>query len=153
MWHEARKHERKLRGMMVDYKKRAERRREYYEKIVSNGPHCGVGAPLEGEALATLARSGLENMPQPGPGFLKRMDSRFPGVVVGKNQRGPLGCGMPRCSVRAQYRAGVSRKEEGLRDTQSRPGRRPTSSRMLSSCCVGSAQKSSALLEVWLGTP
>lgn len=36
MWHEARKHERKLRGMMVDYKKRAERRREYYEKIVSN---------------------------------------------------------------------------------------------------------------------
>ncbi|KAK2496089.1 hypothetical protein MC885_004853, partial [Smutsia gigantea] len=33
MWHEARKHERKLRGMMVDYKKRAERRREYYEKI------------------------------------------------------------------------------------------------------------------------
>ncbi|CAJ0955843.1 unnamed protein product [Ranitomeya imitator] len=34
MWHEARKHERKLRGMMVDYKKRAERRREYYEKIV-----------------------------------------------------------------------------------------------------------------------
>lgn len=35
MWHEARKHERKLRGMMVDYKKRAERRREYYEKIVS----------------------------------------------------------------------------------------------------------------------
>ncbi|XP_077866126.1 CLK4-associating serine/arginine rich protein-like isoform X2 [Saccoglossus kowalevskii] len=33
MWHEARKQERKLRGMMVDYKKRAERRREYYEKI------------------------------------------------------------------------------------------------------------------------
>ncbi|XP_028652110.1 CLK4-associating serine/arginine rich protein isoform X1 [Erpetoichthys calabaricus] len=33
MWHEARKHERKLRGMMVDYKRRAERRREYYEKI------------------------------------------------------------------------------------------------------------------------
>ncbi|MGH0169411.1 UNVERIFIED_CONTAM: hypothetical protein FKN15_073500 [Acipenser sinensis] len=33
MWHEARKHERKLRGMMVDYKRRAERRRELYEKI------------------------------------------------------------------------------------------------------------------------
>ncbi|XP_070577544.1 CLK4-associating serine/arginine rich protein-like [Ptychodera flava] len=33
MWHEARKQERKLRGMMVDYKRRAERRREYYEKI------------------------------------------------------------------------------------------------------------------------
>lgn len=35
MWQEARKHERKLRGMMVDYKRRGERRREYYEKIVS----------------------------------------------------------------------------------------------------------------------
>lgn len=36
MWQEARKHERKLRGMMVDYKRRGERRREYYEKIVRN---------------------------------------------------------------------------------------------------------------------
>ena len=35
MWHEARKQERKIRGIMVDYKKRAERRREFYEKIVS----------------------------------------------------------------------------------------------------------------------
>lgn len=33
MWHEARKQEKKIRGLMVDYKKRAERRREYYEKI------------------------------------------------------------------------------------------------------------------------
>lgn len=35
MWHEARKQEKKIRGLMVDYKKRAERRREFYEKIVS----------------------------------------------------------------------------------------------------------------------
>lgn len=35
MWHEARRQERKIRGLMVDYKRRAERRREYYEKIVS----------------------------------------------------------------------------------------------------------------------
>lgn len=35
MWAEARKQERKIRGIMVDHKKRAERRREYYEKIVS----------------------------------------------------------------------------------------------------------------------
>lgn len=40
MWQEARKHERKLRGMMVDYKRRGERRREYYEKIVSHPAHC-----------------------------------------------------------------------------------------------------------------
>lgn len=33
MWHEARRQERKIRGMLVDYRKRAERRRDYYEKI------------------------------------------------------------------------------------------------------------------------
>ncbi|XP_061172949.1 CLK4-associating serine/arginine rich protein-like [Saccostrea echinata] len=33
MWHEARKQEKKIRGLMVDYKKRADRRREFYEKI------------------------------------------------------------------------------------------------------------------------
>jgi Alternative splicing regulator. len=33
MWHEARKQEKKIRGLMVDYKRRAERRRDYYEKI------------------------------------------------------------------------------------------------------------------------
>ena len=36
MWHEARKQERKIRGLMVDFKKRADRRREFYEKIVSS---------------------------------------------------------------------------------------------------------------------
>ena len=35
MWHVARRHEKSLRVMMVDHKKRAERRRDYYEKIVS----------------------------------------------------------------------------------------------------------------------
>ncbi len=40
MWHEARKQEKKIRGMMVDYKKRAERRRGYYEKIVSKPMVC-----------------------------------------------------------------------------------------------------------------
>lgn len=33
MWHEARRNERKIKGMMVDYKKRAERRKDFYEKI------------------------------------------------------------------------------------------------------------------------
>ncbi|KZS13086.1 Uncharacterized protein APZ42_021810 [Daphnia magna] len=32
MWHEARKQERLLKSMMVDHRRRAERRREYYEK-------------------------------------------------------------------------------------------------------------------------
>src|SRR5699024_1734896 len=33
IWHEARKHEKKIRGIMVDHRRRAERRREFYESI------------------------------------------------------------------------------------------------------------------------
>ncbi|KAI0985395.1 hypothetical protein GJ496_012067, partial [Pomphorhynchus laevis] len=33
MWHEARKQEKKIRGIMVDLKKRAERRKEYFDRI------------------------------------------------------------------------------------------------------------------------
>lgn len=36
MWHEARKQEKKLRGILVDHKKRAERRKTFYDKIVIN---------------------------------------------------------------------------------------------------------------------
>ena len=35
MWHEARQQDKFLSKMLVDYQKRAERRKEYYEKIVS----------------------------------------------------------------------------------------------------------------------
>lgn len=34
MWHEARKQERMIRGLIVDYRRRAERRKDFYEKIV-----------------------------------------------------------------------------------------------------------------------
>ena len=34
MWHEARKQEKKIKEVMVNYKKRAERRREHYDKLV-----------------------------------------------------------------------------------------------------------------------
>ena len=34
MWSEARKQEKKIRGIMVDYRKRADRRKEFYERIV-----------------------------------------------------------------------------------------------------------------------
>jgi len=47
MWHEARKQERKIRGIMVDYKKRAERRRDFYEKIVS----FTFGLPVGGSCM------------------------------------------------------------------------------------------------------
>lgn len=33
MWHEARRQEKKIRGLMVDYQRRAERRRHHYEQI------------------------------------------------------------------------------------------------------------------------
>ncbi|VDO85876.1 unnamed protein product [Soboliphyme baturini] len=35
MWFEARKQEKKIRSIMIDHKKRAERRRLFYERIVS----------------------------------------------------------------------------------------------------------------------
>lgn len=34
MWHEARRQEKMIRGMIVDYRRRAERRKDFYEKIV-----------------------------------------------------------------------------------------------------------------------
>ena len=37
MWFEARKQERKIRDVMINYQKRAERRREHYEKTVRKG--------------------------------------------------------------------------------------------------------------------
>jgi len=39
MWFEARKQEKKIRVIMIDHKKRAERRKQFYEKIVSD-PIC-----------------------------------------------------------------------------------------------------------------
>ena len=34
MWHEARKQEKKIRDVMINYQRRAERRKEHYEKLV-----------------------------------------------------------------------------------------------------------------------
>ena len=36
MWHEARKQEKKVREVMVNLQRRAERRKEHYEKLVSS---------------------------------------------------------------------------------------------------------------------
>uniref|UniRef100_A0A8D0DMJ6 CLK4 associating serine/arginine rich protein n=1 Tax=Salvator merianae TaxID=96440 RepID=A0A8D0DMJ6_SALMN len=83
MWHEARKHERKLRGMMVDYKKRAERRREYYEKIKKDpaqflqvhGRACKVHLD---SAVALAAESPVNMMPWQGDAnnMIDRFDVR-----------------------------------------------------------------------------
>ena len=42
MWYEARKQEKLIRGMMVDYKRRAERRKGFYDKIVCSSHPTAV---------------------------------------------------------------------------------------------------------------
>ena len=34
MWHESRRQEKRVKGMIIDYQKRAERRKDHYEKKV-----------------------------------------------------------------------------------------------------------------------
>lgn len=40
MWHEARKQERKIKVLLVDYRRRAERRQDFYERIVRRLKKC-----------------------------------------------------------------------------------------------------------------
>ena len=35
MWHESRRQEKIVKGMIIDYQKRAERRKDHYEKMVN----------------------------------------------------------------------------------------------------------------------
>uniref|UniRef100_A0A1E1X4U9 Putative splicing factor arginine/serine-rich n=1 Tax=Amblyomma aureolatum TaxID=187763 RepID=A0A1E1X4U9_9ACAR len=71
MWHEARKQERKIRGMLVDLKKRAERRKEFYERIKQDpaqflqlhGRRCKIHIDL---AIAQAADSPTTMMPWQG---------------------------------------------------------------------------------------
>ncbi|KAM8986036.1 CLK4-associating serine/arginine rich protein isoform 2-T3 [Guaruba guarouba] len=80
MWHEARKHERKLRGMMVDYKKRAERRREYYEKIKKDPAQFlqvhGRACKIHLDSAVALAAESPVNM-MPWQGDTNNMIDRF----------------------------------------------------------------------------
>lgn len=83
MWHEARRQEKKIRGLMVDYKKRAERRREFYEKIKADpaqfvrayGRPCKIN--LE-QAIALAAESPQSMMPWQGnsDNMIDRFDVR-----------------------------------------------------------------------------
>uniref|UniRef100_A0A8C4QZB4 CLK4-associating serine/arginine rich protein n=1 Tax=Eptatretus burgeri TaxID=7764 RepID=A0A8C4QZB4_EPTBU len=83
MWHEARRQERKLRGMMVDYKKRVERRREYYEKIKKDPAqflqvHGRVYKINLDPAVALAAESPVNMMPWQGEStnMIDRFDVR-----------------------------------------------------------------------------
>ncbi|KAK3093106.1 hypothetical protein FSP39_011096 [Pinctada imbricata] len=83
MWHEARKQEKKIRGLMVDYKKRAERRREYYEKIKLDPTQFlrVYGRPIKinlDPAVAIAAESPQSMMPWQGDhdNMIDRFDVR-----------------------------------------------------------------------------
>ncbi|CAB1348555.1 unnamed protein product, partial [Coregonus sp. 'balchen'] len=80
MWQEARKHERKLRGMMVDYKRRGERRREYYEKIKKDPAQFlqvhGRAYKIHLDSAVALAAESPINM-MPWQGDANNMIDRF----------------------------------------------------------------------------
>lgn len=80
MWQEARKHERKLRGMMVDYKRRGERRREYYEKIKKDPAQFlqvhGRAYKIHLDPAVALAAESPANM-MPWQGDANNMIDRF----------------------------------------------------------------------------
>ncbi|XP_046652107.1 CLK4-associating serine/arginine rich protein-like isoform X1 [Daphnia pulicaria] len=71
MWHEARKQERLLKSMMVDHRRRAERRREYYEKTKGDPAQFLQvhGRPMKihvDPAIAAIADSPATMMPWQG---------------------------------------------------------------------------------------
>ncbi|XP_063049944.1 CLK4-associating serine/arginine rich protein-like, partial [Engraulis encrasicolus] len=80
MWQEARRHERKLRGMMVDYKRRGERRREYYEKIKKDPAQFlqvhGRAYKISLDPAVALAAESPINM-MPWQGDVNNMIDRF----------------------------------------------------------------------------
>lgn len=151
MWHEARKHERKLRGMMVDYKKRAERRREYYEKIVSNWLLVWGGRSPAGWGPG-----------HPGKIWLwkyAKIRAQFPQDYI-QSSVYALVKTCPILFIRAksslvwpQHRAGVRRKVcvvlTAVRISHWPALECSVSVLQLYSQC---SQRSSAVLEVWLGT-
>lgn len=83
MWHEARKQEKKIRGLLVDYQRRAQRRKDYYEKIRADptqflqlhGRQCKVHID---PSIAIAANSPATMMPWQGNEeiMIDRFDAR-----------------------------------------------------------------------------
>lgn len=84
---------------MVDYKKRAERRREYYEKIVSIQPLIWAERFLEGGSLVVLSEGRLGSRSRREPTFLRRIFIHFLIIVIGKNRRHSVCYSIPCCLV------------------------------------------------------
>ncbi|XP_050432353.1 CLK4-associating serine/arginine rich protein-like [Adelges cooleyi] len=83
MWHEARKQEKKIRGLLVDYQRRAQRRKDYYEKIKADptqflqlhGRQCKIHID---PGIAIAANSPATMMPWQGNDeiMIDRFDAR-----------------------------------------------------------------------------
>ncbi|XP_050542618.1 CLK4-associating serine/arginine rich protein-like isoform X2 [Daktulosphaira vitifoliae] len=83
MWHEARKQEKKIRGLLVDYQRRAQRRKDFYEKIKADptqflqlhGRQCKIHID---PGIAIAANSPATMMPWQGNDeiMIDRFDAR-----------------------------------------------------------------------------
>lgn len=82
MWHESRSEEKKMAGLMADRKKRAERRKEHYEKTLGDPNQClqvhGRGLTVSLEPSVALAADAPANM-MPWAGDPKVIIDRFDG--------------------------------------------------------------------------
>lgn len=80
MWHEARRQEKKIRGIMVDYKRRADRRREFYEKIKQDPTQFlrmyGRPVKIHLDQAVAMAAEGPQSM-MPWQGDFNNMIDRF----------------------------------------------------------------------------
>ncbi|EAT46373.1 AAEL002446-PA, partial [Aedes aegypti] len=83
MWHEARKQEKKIRGMLVDYRKRAERRQDFYERIKADptqflqvhGRKCKIH--LEASVAAAAENPAIMQFLMPWQGQKDNLIDRF----------------------------------------------------------------------------
>ena len=82
MWHEQRREERRIKGMLVDRRKRAERRRDYWERIKSDPVQFlqvhGRSVKIHLDPAIAAAGDNPVNM-MPWPGDEKIMIDRFDG--------------------------------------------------------------------------
>ncbi|KAK3716936.1 hypothetical protein RRG08_026726 [Elysia crispata] len=80
MWHEARRQERKIRGIMVDFKRRADRRKEFYEKIKQDPTQFlrmyGRPVKIHLDPAVAMAAEGPQSM-MPWQGDNTNMIDRF----------------------------------------------------------------------------
>jgi len=94
MWHEQRKEEKRIRGMLVDRRKRAERRRDYYEKIKGDPNQflqvhgTSIRVHLE-PSIAIAADSPANMMPWAGDPkiIIDRFDARANLDIIPENSK------------------------------------------------------------------